>query len=200
MYLNLAGSPALLRLTETQIVASIDSGTSVPAPPPSKLAPGLTVLQALTASGANQGLCGNLTVESLAQVPVPEELAADCASCSGSHTYTFCGVGQPVGPSCNSLLDVAVGGCGLVPVFGLCGLTVVNATQPDVPATPGGIVQQLSLGANNKVPASVTTGDDDGYSTFMTFDANRAHLTGQTCTTASDCQSGMSCVGGRCAP
>jgi hypothetical protein len=55
----------------------------------------------------------------------------------------------------------------------------VNPTQPDVPADAGGTVTPLTPGAGNKVPSDVTTGNLDGYSSYFTFAANRAHVTGK---------------------
>ena len=54
----------------------------------------------------------------------------------------------------------------------------------------------LTLGANNKV--TLPANDNDAYSLFLTFTANRAHLTGETCTVAADCQNGTTCVSGTC--
>jgi hypothetical protein len=198
--LLLAGSPAPLEMRNTRIAATLNGmpAPNVPAPPPGQLAPGFTVFQTVTASGTGQGLCGNITVESLAKIPVPETLAMGgntaCGACNGSHTYAYCGAGMPVGPNCNSLLDVLVGGCKVV----LCFVTAVNPEQPDVPAMMGGNVQTLTLGAGNKVPTSQTIGNDDAYSAYLKFDANRAHLTGESCSTTADCQPGKTCNAGTC--
>lgn len=62
----------------------------------------------------------------------------------------------------------------------------------------GGSVKTLSLGTGNKVPSSQWTGDKDAYSSFMTFDGERAHFTSQTCATNTDCQSGLTCQPGEC--
>jgi hypothetical protein len=180
-------------------IAAILNGSpapNVPPPPPAQLAPGLTVFQTVTASGTGQGLCGNITVESLSRVPIPPTLAQGgttaCGACAGSKQYTACG-GQPVGPNCNSLLDALVGGCKIVS----CLITAINATQPDVAGTDGDI-DTLTLGALNKVPLTLTTGNDDAYSSYMKWNANRAHITGETCTATSDCQAGKTCTGGLC--
>ena len=186
--LSFGGSPAPLEVRSAHMIASVDASPApdVPAPPPSLLAPGVTVFQSLTGSGAGQGLCGNITVESLAQVAVPQTLAvggsSPCGDCSGSSkSYVYCGAGQPVGPGCNSLLDVLVGGC-MVPAFSVpCLAQVVNPTQPDVPAVDGGSVTPLTLDATtHKVPTSETTGNLDGYSSYFLFSADRVHATGKT--------------------
>lgn len=194
--LLLGGSPALLEMRSARIAATLN-GTpppNVPAPPPAQLASGLTVFQTFTGSGTNQGLCGNITVESLAQIPIPQVLTTGLtacqAGCSGSHSYTYCGMGMPVGPNCNSLLDALVGGCKAA----FC-INAINAYQPDV---PGNGTATLTLGANNKVPAAQTTGNTNAYSSYMKLDGNRAHFTSQTCAQPSDCQSGLTCQTGVC--
>jgi hypothetical protein len=55
----------------------------------------------------------------------------------------------------------------------------------------------LVVGANNKV--QLTSADsNDAYSSAFTFAANRAHFTGETCQTTSQCQSGQTCTSGVC--
>ncbi len=198
--LNLAGSPADLRMRSAQIAATINSATSVPAPPPDALAAGLKTFQSVSATATGQGLCGNITVESLAAIPVPESLTsgtAACATCTGSNVYTYCGQDMPVGPGCNSLLDVIVGGCKALPFAGSCVLSAVNASQPDVPAA-GGAIKTLTLGADNKVPADQTAGNQDAFSAYLQFSANRAHLTGENCTVTADCRADQICVNKIC--
>ena len=195
--LLLGGSPAVLQMRNATLAATIDGtpAPNVPAPPPAQLAPGLTVFQQITGSGTNQGLCGNITVDSLAQIPIPQVLttgASACGTCAASRTYTYCGAGNPVGPNCNSLLDALVGGCQAV----LCLVTAINPEQPDVPS--GAAINPLALGANNKVPASQSTGDLDAYSSYLKFDANRAHFTGQDCAVTADCQTGKTCTANKC--
>jgi cysteine-rich repeat protein len=191
--LTLGGSLAALTMRDAKIVAMIDAtpAPDVPAPPPTKLATGLVVFQTLTATGAGQGLCGDITVQSLAQIPVPMALTTGTTNCSEG--YTYCGTGMPVSASCNSLLDVIVGGCKVV--GGL--ITAVKATQPDVPPTGGTSVATLKVGSSKKV--TIPTGDEDeAYSAYLQFAANRAHFTGESCTTASQCQSGQACTASVC--
>jgi hypothetical protein len=59
-------------------------------------------------------------------------------------------------------------------------------------------VTPLTLGANNKVPGATTANDQDGYSSFFTFTANRAHFTGESCAITADCQTGKTCTAGVC--
>jgi cysteine-rich repeat protein len=181
---SLGGGAATMRLRSMQLSATLDDDPApdVPAPPPARLAPGLRVVREMTASGTGQGVCGNVTVESLAQIPVPYPLAAGgplpcLATCPGSRSYAYCGDGQPVGPACNSLLDVIVGGCKVgmvVPCF-----AAVNAQQPDVAGVAGGTVAALTPGADGKVPDAQTAGNRDGYSAYLGFDATRVHVTGR---------------------
>jgi cysteine-rich repeat protein len=196
----LGSAPAPLEMTSTRVAATFNGSPApnTPAPPPSQLTAGLSVFRTVTGSGTGQGLCGNVTVESLASIPAPEALtqggSTACGMCQDSRQYVFCGAGMPVGPNCNSLLDILVGGCKVV----ACIATAVVPQEPDVPATMGGTVQNLNLGIGNKVPASMTTGNRDAYSAYMKFDANRAHITGETCSTTPECQIGQSCIGGVC--
>jgi cysteine-rich repeat protein len=177
MSLLLGGSVANLQMRSARLFATVDNPPvpNTPAPPPSLLAPGLAVLQSISGNASGKGLCGNITVESLSLIPIPEALTtgtAACGSCSGSKSYTYCGAGQPVGAGCNSLLDAIVGGCKAV----ACLVGVINATQPDVIGS--GYSGTLTLGTNNKVPTSQTTGNTRAYSAFLNFTANRGHATG----------------------
>jgi hypothetical protein len=198
--LLLGGTLGVLEMRNARMAATLSGSPApdVPSPPPSQLAAGLTVFQTMVGSGAGQGICGNITVESLANIPAPEAFTVGggmaCGACSNSHTYTYCGAGMPVASSCNSLLDVLVGGCKVVS----CLATAVNPQQPDVPGTDGDIDVLTLSGANNKVASSQTTGNDDAYSSYFKFDANRAHITGSTCIVNGDCQAGLNCVGGTC--
>jgi len=188
--LSLGGSLALMTLRDAKLSASIDASPApdAPAPPPGKLASGLTMFQSMTATGSNEGLCGDVTVASLAQIPVPSALTSGSVKCSEG--YTSCG-GGPVSASCNSLLDVFVGGCSL-----LGGAVKVTApTQPDVAA--GASVQTLTVGGGKKVTLPSAT-DDDAYSAFLQFTANRAHFSGESCTSSAECQAGQGCTAGVC--
>jgi len=191
--IDLGGSPAPLTMRSSHLGATINGtpAPNTPSPPPAALATGLTVFQTITGNGAGQGLCGNITVASLAAIPIPSALATGntaCASCgTTSHTYTACtGTQTPQNSTCNSLLDAMVGGCSI-----FCFVTAINPTQPDVAS--GSAVTPLTLGAGNKVPNSVTANDQDAYSSYLTFTANRAHFTGETCTASSQCQTGQTC-------
>jgi len=177
--LAIGGAPSILSVSNAWLRASVNAtpAPNTPAPPPTNLAPGLTVFQSLTGSGSGQGICGNVTVESLAHIPVPASLASGassaCLSCSGSRTYTACS-GSTVEPGCNSMLDVLIGGCKAL----LCLVNVVTPAQPDVPAPGSASVRPLSLGSGNAVPSGQSTGNEDAYSSYFKFDANRAHISG----------------------
>jgi cysteine-rich repeat protein len=200
--LNLGGTPANLQMNNAAISGTVGSATSTPAAPPTDLESGLMVLETIVANGNNQGLCGDITVSSLAQIPAPSVLTVGGSTACGGTTascnapqYTYCGVGMPVGPGCNSLLDVLVGGCKVVD----CIVAAVNPTQPDVSATAGGTVTPLALGPGNKVKGSPTT-DNDAYSAYLQFATTREHFTGESCTAATQCQTGQTCTAAVCTP
>lgn len=168
------GGPITLR--DTYITATVGSLTSQPAPPPDQLAAGFQSFETLLASDGNHGLCGNLTVGSLAVLPLPAELASGGAtacsdSCSSSRSYTWCGEDNPVGPGCNSMLDVLVSGCAVSPP--LC-LELVVPTQPDVGT--GGLAPDV-LVADPSTGKVTVTQPEDAYSMWAEFAAERVHMT-----------------------
>lgn len=176
--LLLSGSPAVLEMRDAKIRGVTTGTPNTPAPPPANLAAGLTVFQEVQADQANQGLCGNITVASLAKIPIPESLTTgigDCVQGNGSNAYTYCGANTAVGPNCNSLLDALVGGCKVL--GGL--ITAINATQPDVPKAGGSLTPLSVSGTVHKVPAAQSDNNKDAYSAYMRFIARRAHITGK---------------------
>jgi cysteine-rich repeat protein len=176
----IGGAPSTLAIANAKLSVTLDATPTPnpPAPPPAALAAGLKVFQSITGSGTGQGICGNVTVESLSRIPVPASLASGaanaCEACTGSRAYTAC-AGNTVAPGCNSMLDLLVGGCRAAQ----CLVAIVTATQPDVPATGSASVRPLSLDAGNAVPSEQSTGNADAYSSYFRFNANRAHITGQ---------------------
>lgn len=94
-----------------------------------------------TTSGGT--LCGNISAASLANVPVPSQLAQGGAdACSAGYT------------SANSMLDVLVGGCSYF--F----FTIIGATQPDqvdatAPAAGAGGPYSLTADSDNAVNGCV---------------------------------------------
>jgi cysteine-rich repeat protein len=190
--LTLGGSAAALTMRDAKIVADIPTtpAPNTPAPPPTAVAAGLVTFQTLVATGTGQGLCGDITVQSLAQIPVPSALTTGTTKCSQG--YTYCGASMPVGASCNSLLDVLVGGCS---IGGF--ITAVNATQPDVPPSGSTTVQALTAGTGHKVTVPAAAGTE-AYSAYLQFAANRAHFTAESCTATTTCQTGQSCTSGVC--
>ena len=164
-----------LSMRDVILAAQVNAATSLPTEPPSNFAPGFVAFESLDAADASHGLCGNVTVGSLALVPVPEAFTSGlgmCESCAASRVYTSCGAG-PVTESCHSLLDVLVGGC---QVFG-CLVTVIDPTQPDVGVDlnpPNTLIFEPSGGGIDKV--SVVE-PDDAYSSWFQFTSERVHLT-----------------------
>jgi|GEM_PF-837890 len=172
-------TPVLLEMRNVKTAGRIDATTSVPAPPPEKIGTGYVFLESATADGTAEGLCGNITVETLSKIPAPKGFMEGDHACrdpglvfctSNTHRYTYCGDNQPVGATCNSLLDILVGGC----KTGVGCDNVVTAVQPDV--DNGG--PALSLGSNNKVPTSQTSGNKNAYSSWFRYRARRQHATG----------------------
>jgi hypothetical protein len=166
----------VLEILQASLRGRVGTATSVPSPPPEQLATGLSVLETVAADQAGEGLCGNVTVDSLAKIAIPQALTEGttaCGDCSGSHEYTYCGDNQPVGPNCNSLLDALVGGCKVL----VCIQEVIVPTQPDVKSGSGAAL--AVEGTLNKVPSAQTDGNKDAYSAFFTFTAKRQHASGK---------------------
>ncbi|MEL7058752.1 MAG: hypothetical protein AAGN46_01875 [Acidobacteriota bacterium] len=164
-----------LRLLDAIGAALASDMTSEPAPPPDAFAAGLVAFETLDGAGATHGLCGNVTVGSLAQIPVPDELATGvtaCQTCSGSRTYVACSAGQPVDATCHSLLDVVVGGCRNVG----CLVTVLTPTQPDV-GTGGDPPSPLVFDDVGELEKVTVVEPDDAYSSWFTFTTERVHAT-----------------------
>ena len=152
----------------------VPQGSSPPAPPPDQLDPSLSTFESLRADGPDEGFCGAVTVASLSVIPLPEQFTAGgsvCTSaCSNSKSYVYCGQGQPVGPSCNSMLDLLVGGCR---VGALC-VIGSTPTQPDVGTDGNAPALLVGDPMLNKVDPPVPT---DAYSTSFVITARRAHIT-----------------------
>jgi len=165
-----------LRILESRVIARVGATSSLPSPPPDLVAAGFGTFEGLDGTTSSRGLCGNVTVESLSLAPAPEDLTAGgqspcSASCPQSRAYTYCGDGMPVGPGCNSLLDVLVSGCSMF--VGIC-IPLVTPTQPDVGVggdPPHALVPDPGTGKVTVVEP------DDAYSSFYQFASQRVHMT-----------------------
>ena len=177
--LALGGTVANLVLFNTHAIGTVSMAVSHPTYPASLRAT-ITAWDTIAGNGAGQGLCGDISVGSLAQIPLPAALCTGGGTACGQN-YTYCGMGMPVTATCNSLLDALVSGC---TVFGF--VTAINPTQPDVGAG-GGPVVNLTVGAGRHV-SNVAANANEAYSGFFTFTANRAHASGEVCTAAAQCQ------------
>lgn len=165
-----------ITIRDARVAAEVGTAISLPAPPPDEFATGFLAFETMQAMDGTHGLCGNLTVGSLAVLPAPFDFssggAAECsASCPGSRGYTWCGTGNPVGPGCNSMLDVVVSGCAVSPP--LC-IPVINPTQPDV-GTSG--QPPVTLVADPTTGKVTVPEPEDAYSTWLEFAAERVHVT-----------------------
>jgi cysteine-rich repeat protein len=126
----------------------------------------LEAVEQLDATGPNRGICGGVTVESLARIPLMQGLIGACAPmASGSSAYKTCQ--NKVGEGCNSLLDLLIGGCtaaGLPPL------------PPDIvaPSSPALTPDPVS----NKVPAAQTDGNHSAYSAWFGLSGVRESLSG----------------------
>ena len=189
LVLSLLGVNTSLEMKNVKLAATVSSTTSTPAPPPSQLASGFVTFDSVSGSGVNEGLCGDITVESLAQTPIPSALTTGTTACA--EAYTSCGANQPVTANCNSLLDAMVGGCKILGGV----VTAINPTQPDVPGS-GTTVLTLVSGFHKKV--TVPSGDTDAYSSYFTLGLTREHFSGEACTASFQCQVGQTCTNGVC--
>jgi cysteine-rich repeat protein len=189
--ITLAGAYAKLIVNNAKVKATLSSTTSPPGPPPkaAQLKPNLVVFDSTSATGMDEGLCGDLTVQSLAQVPIPQTLTTSGGT-PCNQAFKYCGAGMPVSASCNSVLDLLVVGCSV-----LAG-PVVIPSQPDVAG--GAAIVPLSDGGGHKVV--VPANDGDSYSSYFTFTTLRQHITGQSCSASGPCQAGQSCMSGVCDP
>lgn len=166
---SLGGSPAKLDMLGAKLQASITGNPTAPktstGSTPGHLAtehldPSLTSFETAT----NGKLCGNVTAESLKNVPVPMALQG-CGFLNCSKCYD----------ADNTLLDVIVGGCSVL------GITQVKATQPDK-ARVAGDVYTFTTDATGHVNAckknNVTVAfpaclSDAAYSAFLKFTTDR---------------------------
>ena len=170
-------SAGTFEMLQTRLQALVSSSVSLPAPPPDLLAPGLVAFEILDASGVSEGLCGNVTVGSLANIPAPTEVTSGSSSCrsdcSGSRAYVSCGDGT-VTPACHSLLDVLVGGCR---VQTGCFITLIEPTQPDVGVGPNPPAPLLFAPSGGGIDKVVVIEPKDAYSSWFSLTTQRVHDT-----------------------
>ncbi len=129
------------------------------------LAPGLTVVESLDGSAPDYGMCGGVTVDSLARIRLPQFIGPS-VHCNSGLTFKTC-KGR-LDSSCNSLLDVIVGGC--------ASSNVNIQKQPDLPGSgPSTLVPDPTT---RKIPRSQTAGNTNAYSFWFSFKAVRENVTG----------------------
>jgi cysteine-rich repeat protein len=161
LWVQYVGAAFTLELDQAQLGLGVGSASSRP-PDPTPLAPGLVVMETLDGKAGGPGLCGALSVQSLAKMPIFEPAAGFCQGSSVQPTYKPC-VGA-VDASCNSMLDLLVGGC--ASSFG----SPLSPLQPDVKQGGPLLVPDL---VTHKVPESQLSGNADGYSAAFTLTATR---------------------------
>ena len=144
--LSLGGSPATLSMSNVRVVAT-NAGVSTPTasagstpghPAAEHLDPALTSFSRSgqpSASGAGR-LCGDISAESLAAVPVPAALTG----------FFGCSQGYSVGA--NSMLDVLIGGCNIIFVGQAIAPTQPDSADASVPLVGAG--PPYTLAANNQ--------------------------------------------------
>lgn len=163
-----------LNLRAALLRARFGAESSTPNEPPLRIAEGLTTPNELLGSDAEVGLCGEVTVASLARVPIPTFFTSGpgaCSdSCAGSRAYVACPSGS-VTASCNSMLDLLVSGCA---AGGACAFPLVDAIQPDRGA--GGGVPRV-LVADEETGKVTVAEPNDAYSAYFHFTGLRAHIT-----------------------
>jgi cysteine-rich repeat protein len=174
--LNLAGQPAQLNLTGIKLRSFIATPPTTPTMSATGTTPGHLasehldpMLASFASTGGSAGtnkLCGNITAASLANIPVPQQLASGGSNACGEN-YTTSG---------NSLLDVFVGGCTVFII------QVVSPTQPD---TLGGDTYVLSTSGTRHVSACSDNGNTIDlatclgkatYSSYLQFTTDRVIL------------------------
>jgi len=186
MNVTFAGSPAVLKLTETKLTVLIGA-PNTPLASTTGNTPGHIAAENLdpsiqsfatagqkTTNGAGK-LCGNVSAASLAQVPIPAALAQGGG-------FTACQQNYPVTAS---LLDVIIGGCNIFLVG-----QQITPSQPDKvdpAAPPAGAGGLYTLQATNSTTKSVNQCRDNtgtivnlatcleaaAYSAYFKFATNR---------------------------
>lgn len=149
----------------------LSTGGATRPPDPTPLAPGLSAVETLGSTNSREGLCGAVSVQSLAEMPIVPIAEGNCHTQAGIPIeYHACPVDSGVTDSCNSMLDLLVNGC-----WGY--MIAAKPTQPDV--KQGGPTLTVDASNGNKVPQSQIDGDPDGYSSFVTLQATREVVAGK---------------------
>jgi cysteine-rich repeat protein len=173
--ISLAGQASTLALSGVSIQANI-GGVSTPTASTSGQTPGHLAGEHLDpavqcfASMNNGLLCGNISAESLSQVPVPSALETGFAACTNMPNYN----------AMNHLLDVLVVGCKKG-----ASAAIISPTQPDqlTPSAPAGASYKFTADptthvvngcTNNGVATPLATClANAAYSGFFGFTSDR---------------------------
>lgn len=179
----LGGAPAALRMSQARMNATIGNASAPlmsTGDTPGHLAsenlnPAITTFETMAQPNATAGakLCGNVTAESLNQVPVPQALLIGTTACNQGYTAT------------NTFLDVLIGGCNVT----FLNLPVIIVRQPDqqdpsapdagagfpYTFTPDNITKKVN-GCRDKNNAMVNLSQclaDAAYSAYFKFASDR---------------------------
>jgi cysteine-rich repeat protein len=133
--ITMGGGPAKVSLSSAKAKATVGAAST-----PTGYTASANLDPAIKSFATTTGgqICGNISANSLAAIPVPTELTTGSYKCTQGYTTN------------NSMLDVLVGGCKVLFV------TALGATQPDevdpTAATPGaGGSYTLQAGSDKKV-------------------------------------------------
>jgi hypothetical protein len=165
--ITLAGSPANLHMSSVALSGTLTAPstpkTSADGKPPGHLTGEHVDPSLKSFNGIVGALCGNISAESLSQVPIPSVLLSGISKCHEPYT------------SSNHLLDVIVNGCTI-----LLATSAINATDPDSvdpSQPPAGAGPNTTAG---KPPYHLTS---TGVTVTGCVDKNNTTLTGADLTT-----------------
>jgi hypothetical protein len=159
-----------IRVMDAMFLTILDmQNLSVPSPSPEMKISDTVEIPETTGSPTSQGgvLCGAITATSLDTIPVSSQIADVCCSKEGEK-YQACS-SETVTESCDSLVDVLTGGCGVFPNLGsgICGEPETEFRQWIVPPV-------------NMDVDSDSDGENDSFSAVFAFEATRVGVSDVT--------------------
>lgn len=178
--LSLGGSPATLSMSNVRVVATnadVSAPTASAGSTPGhtaaeQLDPALTSFSRAGRPNATDAgrLCGDISAESLAAVPVPAALTTGVSACAQGYSLN------------NSMLDVMVGGCTII-IFPAIAPTQPDGADASAPVAGAGAPYTLTTNnqravngcrdKNNQVVSLATCLRSAAYSSFFRLAARR---------------------------